>query len=226
MARSRNDYNGRPSRVVVLGLGRFGASLALELVRRGTDVLGVDVDPRVVQRFADELTHTAVADTTDEEALRQLDVPDFQRAVVAIGDDLEASILTTAVLVDLRIPNIWAKAVSRQHGRILERVGAHHVVLPEHEMGERVAHLVTGRMLDYIEFEDDFAMVKTSPPGDVVGKPLSQTRVRSRDRITVVGVKRPGEDFTYATESTVLQPEDLLIVSGKIDDVEAFADRT
>jgi trk system potassium uptake protein len=226
LARSTHDHHGRPSRVVVLGLGRFGASLGLELVRRGTEVLGVDGNQRIVQKFADELTHTAVADTTDIEALRQLDVPDYQRAVVGIGNDLEASILTTAVLVDLGIPNIWAKAISRQHGRILERVGAHHVVLPEHEMGERVAHLVTGRMLDYIEFEHDFAMVKTSPPRDIVGRPLSETGVRSRDRITVVGVKHPGMDFTYATEATVLQPEDLLIVSGKIDDVEAFADRT
>lgn len=226
MARAKNDHDGRPSRVVVLGLGRFGASLASELVRRGTEVLGVDSKQRVVQGFADELTHSAVADTTDIEALRQLDVPDYQRAVVGIGTDLEASILTTAVLVDLGIPNIWAKAISRQHGRILERVGAHHVVLPEHEMGERVAHLVTGRMLDYIEFEDDFAMVKTSPPPDVVGRPLSETGVRNRDRITVVGVKRPGEDFTYATENTVLQAQDLLIVSGRIDDVEAFADRS
>jgi trk system potassium uptake protein len=225
LARAKNDHDGRPSRVVVLGLGRFGASLASELVRRGTEVLGVDSNQRVVQEVADELTHSAVADTTDVEALRQLDVPAYQRAVVGIGTDLEASILTTAVLVDLGIPNIWAKAISRQHGRILERVGAHHVVLPEHEMGERVAHLVTGRMLDYIEFEDDFAMVKTSPPPDVVGRPLSETAVRNRDRITVVGVKRPGEAFTYATENTVLQAQDLLIVSGKIDDVEAFADR-
>ena len=223
---ARNDSTARPSRVVVLGLGRFGASLGLELVRRGTEVLGIDSKARVVQRFADELTHAAVADTTDPEALRQLDVPDFQRAVVGIGNDLEASILTTAVLVDLGIPNIWAKAISRQHGRILERIGAHHVVLPEHEMGERVAHLVTGRMIDYIEFADDFAMVKTTAPRDITGRPLCETGVRTRDRITVVGVKRPGEEFTYATEKTVVEADDLLIVSGKINDVEAFADRT
>jgi trk system potassium uptake protein TrkA len=223
---ARNERPARPGRVVVLGLGRFGVSLALELVRRGVDVLGLDRDPRIVQRYADELTHVAAADTTDPEALRQLDVPDFERAVVGIGNDLESSILTTAVLVDFAIPNIWAKAVSREHGRILERVGAHHVVLPEQEMGERVAHLVTGRMMDYIEFEDDYAMVKTTAPREIVGKPLSDTGVRTRHRITVVGVKRPGEGFTYATESTVLQPEDLLIVSGKIDDVEAFANRT
>ena len=106
---------------MVLGLGRFGASLASELVRRGTEVLGVDSNQRVVQEVADELTHSAVADTTDVEALRQLDVPAYQRAVVGIGTDLEASILTTAVLVDLGIPNIWAKAISRQHDACLDQ---------------------------------------------------------------------------------------------------------
>jgi trk system potassium uptake protein TrkA len=223
---ARIDHTTRSGSVAVLGLGRFGASVARELVRRGTEVLGIDSNARVAQTYADELTHAAVADTTDPEALRQLDVPDFQRAVVGIGNDLEGSILTTAVLVDLAIPNIWARAVSRQHGRILERVGAHHVVLPDHDMGERVAHLVTGRMMDYIEFEDDFAMIKTVAPSDILDKPLSDTGVRTRDRITVVGVKRPGHDFTYATQDTVVHAGDLLIVSGKINDVEAFADRT
>jgi trk system potassium uptake protein TrkA len=222
----KDDHEPRADRVVVLGLGRFGASLARELVRRGSEVLGVDSDQTIVQRYADELTHTAVADTTDVEALRQLDVPQFGRAVVGIGTDLEASILTTATLVDFEIPHIWAKAVSRQHGRILERIGAHHVVLPEHDMGERVAHLVTGRMIDYIRFEDDFAMVKTTAPRDVIGKSLSESGVRRAFGITVVGVKRRGEEFTYATQDTVVRADDLLIVSGRIDDVEAFANRT
>lgn len=222
---AKNDRTTGASRVVVLGLGRFGASLAQELVRRGSEILGIDRDPVIVQRYADELTHTAVADTTDVEALRQLDVPEFGRAVVGIGTDLEASILTTAVLVDFEIPNIWAKAISRQHGRILERIGAHHVVLPEHDMGERVAHLVTGRMLDYIKFEDDFAMVKTAVPRDIVGKSLGESGVRRAFGITVVGVKRRGEEFTYATQDTVVRPGDVLIVSGRINDVEAFANK-
>jgi trk system potassium uptake protein len=222
---AKNDQPARHGRVAVLGLGRFGTSLAMELVRRGTEVLAIDSDARLVQRQSDEITHSAVADTTDPEALRQLGVPDYERAVVGIGD-LEASILTTAVLVDLGIPHIWAKANSRQHGQILERVGANHVVLPEHDMGERVAHLVTGRMMDYIEFEDDFAMVKTTAPRDILGKPLAQSAVRSRHGITIVGVKKPGERFTYATPDTVLEAGDLLIASGPIDDVEAFAERT
>jgi trk system potassium uptake protein TrkA len=221
---ARNPRTPRPRRVAVLGLGRFGASLARELVRHGTDVLGVDTDPVLVQKYADVLTHAAVADTTDEEALRQLDVGDYTHAVVGIGTDIEASILTTAALVDLGLHQIWAKAISRQHGRILERVGAHHVVLPEHDMGERVAHLVTGGMIDYIEFEDDFAMVKTTAPAGIVGRTLAQSAVRNRHGITVVGIKRIGQPFTYATEQTVIEPGDLLIVSGSVHQVESFAD--
>lgn len=223
---AKDSHSPRPSRVVVIGLGRFGSSVALELVERGSEVLALDANPRLVQRVSDEVTHAAVADTTDPEVLRQLDVPDFRRAVVAIGDDLEASILTTSLLSDFEIPHIWAKAVSRQHGRILERVGAHRVVLPEHDMGERVAHLVTGRMLDYIEFEDDYAIVKTRAPAAAVDHPLGQSRIRSKYGVTVVGIKRPGEGFTYATQDTVLNHGDILIASGRSRDVERFADLT
>ncbi|WP_092925172.1 NAD-binding protein [Actinopolyspora alba] len=212
--------------MVVIGLGRFGGSLAMELVEGGSEVLALDNRPYLVQQFSDVVTHAAVADTTDPEVLRQLDVPDFRRAVVAIGDDLEASILTTSLLADFEIPHIWAKAISRQHGRILERVGAHRVVLPEHDMGERVAHLVTGRMLDYIQFEDDYAIVKTRAPAVAVERPLSETKVRSKYGVTVVGIKRPGEGFTYATQETVLHHGDILIVSGRSSDVERFADLT
>lgn len=223
---ARNSHNTRKGAVVVIGLGRFGSSLALELAERGTEVLALDSRAQLVQQFAERLTHAAVADGTDPEALRQLDVPEFRRAVVAIGDDLEASILTTSVLSDFDIPHIWAKAINRQHGRILERVGAHHVVLPEHDMGERVAHLVTGRMLDYIEFEDDYAMVKTRAPATAVGQPLGETQVRSKYGVTVVAIKRPGEGFTYATQHTVLERGDIIIVSGRDHDVEHFADLT
>ncbi|MBC6448708.1 potassium channel family protein [Actinokineospora xionganensis] len=216
----------KAQRVVVIGLGRFGTSLAMELISRGTEVLGIDSDPRTVQRLSAELTHAVVADTTDEDVLRQLGVDEFRRAVVAIGTDLEASILTTSLLVEFDIPNIWAKAISRQHGQILQRIGAHHVVLPEHEMGERVAHLVTGRMLDYIEFEDDYAMVKTIAPAEAVGLPLGESRLRSKYDVTVVGVKRPGEDFTYATAETVVYEGDVLIVAGRTPNVERVAELT
>lgn len=215
-----------PDRVAVLGLGRFGSSLARELMRRGWDVLGIDSDPRRVQKLTDDLTHAVMADCTDPDALAQLGVNEFSRAVVGIGTDLEASILVTSNLSDAGVPNIWAKAISRQHGQILQRVGAHHVVLPEHEMGERVAHLVTGRMLDFIEFDDDYALIKTVAPTVATGLPLGQSQVRSRFGVTVVGIKRPGQGFTHATAETVVEPGDIIIVTGRTPAVEAFADLT
>ncbi|CAL9644599.1 potassium channel family protein [Streptomyces sp. enrichment culture] len=221
------DTHARPSadqRVAVIGLGRFGSSLASELMRRGWDVLGIDTDARLVQRYSDELTHAAVADSTDPEALRQLGVNEFTSAVVAIGSHIEASILVSTNLLEAGVPNIWAKAVSRRHGQILERLGVHHVVLPEHEMGERVAHLVTGRMLDFIQFDDDYALVKTVAPDLATGVPLGRSQVRSRYGVTVVGIKRPGEDFTYATAETVVEKGDVIIVTGKTQAVEAFAE--
>ena len=211
---------------VVLGLGRFGSSLALELAKRDVQVLGIDQDPKIVQDLAEQLTHVVAADTTDPQTLRQLGVADFGHAVVAIGSHMEASILTVAALSDLGVKSIWAKALTRLQGRILERVGAHRVVLPEHEMGERVAHLVTGRMLDFIAFEDDYALVKTRTPQEAVGKPLGEARLRTKYGVTVVGVKRSGQDFTYATQDTVIEPDDVLIVAGRTKAVEDFADLT
>lgn len=211
--------------VVVIGLGRFGTALALELARRGTEVLAIDHRPKIVQSLSGRLTHVVTADATDIEALRELGVPEFRRAVVAIGGDLEASILTTSLLAELDIDDIWAKAVTHQHKRILERIGAHHIVLPENDMGERVAHLVSGRMLDYIEVDEDFALVKTHPPRDIVGVPLGDTRLRTKHGVTVVCVKSVGESFTYATADTVLQYGDVILVAGTIAKVERFTDR-
>ena len=211
-------------RVLVIGLGRFGSSLALELISQGWEVLGIDSSPRLVQTYADVLTHTVVADATDEEALRQVGAAQFARAVVAIGSHLEESILATSLLVDMGVSTIWAKATSRRHGRILEQVGAHHVVLPEHDMGERVAHLLSGRILDYVELEAGFALGKTRAPEAMVGRTLRETGVRQKYGVTVVSVKRVGASFTYATQETVLHKGDIIVVVGRTDDVERFAE--
>lgn len=219
----------RTDPVAVIGLGRFGSALALELNRRGTEVLAIDARPKVVQGLAGQLSHVVTADSTDPVALRQLGFPEFHRVVVAIGSDIQASILTTSLLIDLAIPDIWAKAVSRQHGVILDRIGAHHVVAPEHDMGERVAHLLSGRILDYVEVDDDYAMIKTRPPQNVVGVPLGQSQIRSRYGVTVVAVKSEvgvGDKpraFTHAGADTVLMYGDEILVVGKINDVERFA---
>jgi len=209
--------------VVVVGLGRFGRALAMELVASGVEVLGIDGDEGVVQELSTHLTHCVRADSTNEEALRQLGVPDFRRAVVGIGTNIEASVLTASLLKQIGIPNIWAKAISEPHGRILQQLDIGHVVFPEHDMGQRVAHLVMGRMLDFIQFESDYAMAKTAAPTFLLGKPLSETGVRRKHGVTVVGVKHGGV-FTHATGETVLDDGDTIIVSGLPSAVQRFSD--
>ena len=209
--------------VLVIGLGRFGAATAGQLARLDRDVLAIDEDPGLVQKWAERLTHAVQADARSIDALKQLGAKDFQVAVVAVGSSIESSVLITANLVDLGIRQIWAKAVSHAHGTILSRIGAHHVVYPEAEAGERVAHLVSNRMLDYIQFDDDFAIVKMRAPRALLGTPLGATGLRAKHHVTVVGVKAPAAAFTYATAETVLHDDDIVIVSGAIADLERFA---
>lgn len=211
------------SPVLVIGLGRFGAATAGELDKLGRDVLAVDEDPALVQKWAERVKHTAVLDARNMSALEQVGARDFPIAVVATGSSIEASVLITANLVDLKIPQIWAKAISESHGKILTRIGAHRVIYPEREAGERVAHLVSGRMIDFIRFDDNFALVKMYPPKPIRGLSLTDSMVRSKYNITVVGVKSPGKPFTYATEQTVVSNHDLIIVSGTNEDIEVFA---
>ncbi|KQO96694.1 potassium channel family protein [Leifsonia sp. Leaf264] len=209
--------------VLVIGLGRFGAATAGQLDRLGREVLAVDDNELLVQKWSERVTHAVQADAKSIDALRQIGAQDFSIAVCAVGSSVEASVLITANLVDLKIPQIWAKAISTSHGKILERIGANHVIYPEREAGERTAHLVSGRMLDFIEFDDDFALVKMYPPKPIRGLSLHDSGVRSKYRITVVGVKSPGKPFTYATEQTVVSDHDLIIVSGTEADIERFA---
>ena len=209
--------------VLVIGLGRFGAATAGQLQRQGREVLGVDEDPLLVQKWADRITHTVQADARSIDALRQIGAQDFSIAVVATGSSIESSVLITANLVDLKVPQIWSKAISQSHGKILARIGANHVIYPEAEAGERVAHLVSGRMIDFIEFDDDFVLVKMYPPKPIRGLSLTESKVRSKYNITVVGVKSPGKPFTYATEQTVVSNHDLIIASGTERDIDRFA---
>lgn len=221
MPRRERDDSG----VLVIGLGRFGASIALTLEELGTDVLAVDTRDDLVQEYSGRLTHVVQADATQMESLAQIGAAEFSVAVVGVGTSLEASVLITANLVDLGKPVIWAKAISSSHGKILERIGAHHVVFPEADAGRRVAHLVNGRLLDFIEFDDGFAIVKMRPPRETQGYTLAQSDIRATYGVTVVGVKSPGRDFTYATPETIVTQHDLLIVAGHTDLIERFSTR-
>jgi trk system potassium uptake protein len=220
--RAARGRSGGSDAVVVIGLGRFGSSLALELMDSGTEVLGIDGDAAIVQAHNGLLTHVVRADSTKEETLRQLSIPDFSTAVVAIGGDIQANILTSSLLLKLGLGNIWAKAVSEPHGEILQQLGVTHVVYPEKDMGKRVAHLVRGVMLDYLEIGDNFALVKMSPPREILGAALGTTRVRSTHGVTVTAFRRGGV-WSYTTLETVLAAEDVILIAGETERVEAFS---
>lgn len=209
----------------MIGLGRFGASTAEQLVKQGREVLAIERDGQLVQKFAGTLTHVVEADATNIDALRQLGAQEFTAAVVGVGTSIESSVLITANLVDLGIDHLWVKAITPSHGKILKRIGANHVIYPEADAGQRAAHLIGGRMLDFIEFDDGFAIVKMYPPKETQGFTLAESSVRSKYGVTVVGVKSPGEDFTYAQANTKVSGRDMLIVSGHVDLLERFAAR-
>lgn len=220
MAKQKDTAPNAP--VIVLGLGRFGSAVARSLVQLGHDVLAVDERPDIVQRYASDFTHVVAADTTDTEALRQIGAEQFSVAVVGIGTDIEASVLTVLGLLDLGVKEVWAKAISGKHAAILERVGATHVIRPESQMGKRVAHLVTGTMTDYIEFDDGFAIARTRAPECTVDRTLTDSNVRQKYGVTIVGVKTRGQDFTYAQADTFVTTGDELIVAGQTAKVEAY----
>jgi trk system potassium uptake protein TrkA len=211
--------------IIVIGLGRFGSSLAETLVELGYEVLGVDFSEDKVQEHAEMLTHVVQADTTNVRALRQIGAADAVTAVVCIGTGIEASVLTTSALVDLGVKNVWAKAITDSHGRILQRVGAHHVVFPEAEMGTRVAHLVTGQMLEFLALDDNFVIAELIAPSELIGVPLGESDLRSKYKVTVVCVKPDRAQFTYAGRDTVLGKSDLIVIAGHRADVERFTDR-
>lgn len=208
---------------LVIGLGRFGSAIAATLDQLDKEVLAVEMDPELAQQWSHRFT-VVEADVRTAEALHQLGAENFDVAVVGVGA-LEASVLITANLVDLGVKDIWAKATSREHGTILKRIGAHHLVYPEHDAGQRVAHMLSGRMLDYIDMEDGFTIVKMVPPTDLVGFALNESNVRQKYGVTIIGLKSPGQPFEYATPETTISSGDILIVSGESSLLEDFANR-
>ncbi|MFV2099747.1 potassium channel family protein [Micromonospora sp. LOL_024] len=219
-----SDRNPDAGGIGVIGLGRFGCHLAESLTAVGREVLAIDSDARKVQRWSAKLDQVAQADSTDEEALRQLDVGELGRVVVAIGASVQASVLTVLALVELGVPQIWARATSAQHAKILSSVGAHRVIFPEAETGERLAHLIASRMLDFAEFGDAFAVAKVRVPEALAGHPTSEVRQLDRYGIRVIGIRPPGEKrFRYVADGLALDRDSTLIIEGTIDKVQEFS---
>lgn len=211
--------------VVVLGLGRFGASLAEELTCHGVEVLGMDADARLVQECSSFLTDAAIGDTTDRETLVQFGVHEVERVVLGIGSDLESSVLTASNLVDLGAPSIWAKADSDAHAKILTQVGVHQVVRPERDTGRRVAHLLGGRFKDFAQFDEDYGMIKLAPPDVIVGVSVDVEQLWYRFGVRVVSVRRSDGTWAPFHPDRVLCRTDQVIVAGDPEKLERFVRR-
>lgn len=199
----------------VIGLGRFGTSVARTLYRLGHDVMAVDVSEERVQQLSDEVTHAVIVDSTDENSLKAIGIRNFDVVVVAIGEDMQANVLTTMLLKDIGVKYIVAKARNELHGKMLEKIGADRVVYPERDMGQRVAHnLVSTNVLDYIELSPNLSLVETTVPHAIVGKTLAETDLRAKYEINVVAIKRGTEIIVPPRPDQEIQDGDVLIVVG------------
>ena len=212
---------------LVIGLGRFGAAVARELSALGQEVLALDVAAENVQHIADEVTQAIQGDAQDEAVLRSVGARNFDCCVVAVGADMEASILITMMLKEMGAKKIIAKAMTPIHARVLERVGADRVVLPEIDMGQRLAQrLVRTNVVDYIGVSDEFSIVEIHPPKSWVGHSLGQLGVRARHKINVLAIRHGagGQVDVNPQPDKVIGADDLLIVIGTNKQVDSVVE--
>ncbi|RKD75642.1 trk system potassium uptake protein TrkA [Sinobaca qinghaiensis] len=209
----------------IIGLGRFGVSVSTELFQLGHEVLAVDINPSKVKEITNFSTHSAVADGTDEKALRKLGIANFDHVIVAIGDNIQASILCTLLLKEIGIKSVWAKAQNYYHHKVLDKIGADKIIHPEHDMGQRIAqHLVSDKVIDYIELSADYSIVEITAPKSMHNKTLFDLDIRAKFGVTILGIKRKKQiNISPLAEDRVLVG-DILIVIGQKNDLKRFED--
>lgn len=207
----------------VIGLGRFGSSLARELMTLGYEVLGIDKYEEKVNDIEAYLTHAIVAETTDEEVLRSVGIRNMDCVIVAIGDSIQASILTTIILKDLGVKNVVVKALSEQHGRVLEKLGVDRIIYPERDMGIRVAHqLANPNLLDYIELSKEYTVAELVIPKALSGKTLKELDPRARYGCSVVAIHREDKMIVVPAGNELVQEKDVMVLIGKKKQIDSF----
>lgn len=207
----------------VIGLGRFGSSLSKELIKLGNEVLGIDKDEEIVDEMSNVLTHAVVADSTDEEVLKSLGIRNFDTAVIAIGDDIQGSILTAILLKDLGVKKVVAKALSELHGKVLNKLGVDRVIFPERDMGIRVAHqLVSPNLLDYIELSKDYTIAELSVPKRLDGLSIKDLDPRAKFGCSVVAINKKSGVIIAPTATDIVNEKDLMVIIGTNDQIEEF----
>lgn len=208
---------------VVIGLGRFGGSIVSELIELDANVMAIDIDPSKVDDYADIATQAAVADTTDESALRSLGIHNFEHVIVAIGENIQASILTTLILKEIGVPRLTVKAQNDYHEKVLEKIGADQIVRPERDMGIRTANnVVSNNILDYLELSDEHSIAELIVNGRIAGHTLMELDIRARHGINIVAIKRQDAIIVSPQADEEIQEGDLLIVIGSDLDIHNF----
>lgn len=211
---------------VVIGLGRFGGSIVRELVEQGMEVMAIDKFEDKIDEFANIATHAVMADTTDESVLRSLGIRNFDHVIVAIGDDIQASILTTLMLKEIGVKKITVKAQNDYHEKVLRRIGADKVVHPERDMGKRIAHnIVSNNVLDYLELSDEHSIVEIVANDLLIGNTIIGLDIRAQYGINIVAIKRKDDIIVSPQATDEIQADDVLIVIGADTDINRFEKR-
>lgn len=207
----------------VIGLGRFGGSICRTLTDEGMEVLAIDVNEERVNEFSMIASHAVVGDSTDETVLKSLGIRNFDHVIVAIGDDIQSSILTTLILKELGVSRVTAKAQNDYHEKVLRKIGADHVVHPERDMGRRIAHNMTSsNVVDYLELSDEHSIVEIVANGKIGGHTIMDLDIRKKYGLNIVAIKR-GEDIIVSPQAgEMINVNDVLIVIGTDNDIDRF----
>jgi len=205
---------------IVIGLGRFGTSVAETLYSLGNDVLAVDFDEEVVQNISDKVTHAVQVDANDENSLRALGIRNFDCAVISIGTNIQSSILATLLVKELGVKYVITKATNALHAKVLYKIGANRVVFPERDMGVRVAHnLVSSNILDYIELSPDYSIAEVISPEEWHNKTLRELNIRAQYGINVMAIKRNNDIDVSPSADNIIEPGDIIVAIGSIEEL-------
>ncbi|SOC35211.1 potassium channel family protein [Ureibacillus acetophenoni] len=208
---------------VVIGLGRFGGSIVQELVRLGADVMAIDAHSERVDEYAKIATQAIIADTTDEEVIKSLGIRNFEHVIVAIGENIQASILTTLILKELGVPNVTVKATNDYHAKVLKKIGADQIIHPERDMGIRIANnLMSSNVLDYLELSDEHSIMEIKANDRIAGYSIKDLDIRANYGINIVGIKRDEAIIISPNADEKILLGDILLVIGAVVDINRF----
>jgi trk system potassium uptake protein len=208
----------------VIGLGRFGTSIISKLYEAGQEVMGIDINNELVDDIKSSVTHAVALDSTDEESLKSVGIRNFDYVIVAIGNDMQASILTVMLLKEIGVKQVIAKALNKRHGQLLDKVGADWVIHPERDMGERVAHqLLSPNVLNYIELSKEYNIEEIIIPPSMKKKSLRELDLRAKYNVNAIAILSNENLIISPSPDQVLKDGDKLVIIGHRDDINEFA---